>query len=83
MERVGARGRHRASTPWYRPSDTYFWGGILLCVAFGMSAVGACEAWRYQDFWWAAFFAAMNLGSAALYFVMVTGWLFWINPSGN
>lgn len=61
----------------------YFWGGILLTVAFGMSAGGACDAWRYHDYVWAAVFAGFNVGSAVLYFVMVASWLYWVNPSGD
>lgn len=61
----------------------YFWGGILLTVAFGMSAAGACDAWRFHDHGWAALFAGFNLGSAVLYFYMVAGWLRWINLTGD
>lgn len=70
-------GAHRASAL-YKPSRTFFWGGMLLIFAFGMALAGIAEAYSNHDEGWAYFFTGAAVTAAGMYFWIVLGWLAWI-----
>jgi hypothetical protein len=76
--RAGARPRHRAPLS-YRPADTYFWGGLLLCFTVGLVAAGVHESYVAGDWYWFTAFMLGEAGCFVLYFLNVYDWLRWMN----
>lgn len=71
------RGRR---VPTIDPNNSFFYGGLLLCLAFGMSLAGIEESYRCGDLSWTWIFIAGAIGCVVLYFWNVWCWLQFPDP---
>lgn len=59
----------------YRPSNVFFWTGMLLCLAFGLTLAGIHAAVVAEDWYWALLFILGEICCVVLYFWNVWSWL--------
>src|SRR5438093_439777 len=81
MHRVGARLRRRASTT--APEDGYFWAGVLVVFAFGMTLAAIDESWTRADWFWFTLFVHFEIALSCLYFWIVSCWLTSVDRTGD
>lgn len=79
---MGVHRRQKTPTL-YRPSSVFFYGGLLLCLAFGINVAAIHDSFLAGDWAWFAFFAAAEATLAVLYFWNVRSWLRWSHRTGD
>lgn len=81
MHRVGARLRRRA--PATAPEDGYFWAGLLVIFAFGMTLAAIEESYTATDWVWFTVFVHFEVALTGIYFWIVSCWLAWVDRTGD
>lgn len=75
--------RRRARTPTHSIEDGYFWAGILVIFAFGMTLAAINESYTSADWGWFVIFVQFEAGLTGIYFWIVWCWLAVVSRSGD